>query len=1152
MNSPILFNTMTPSSDPTAHFFGHATGHPPYPYQIRLANSPCQSRLINIPTGLGKTAAVTLAWLWNRVVLQQPAWPRRLVYCLPMRTLVEQTADNVRDWLQNVAQAASLDPSHSPQAASLDTSRSPQAASLELSPEARTDLTWLAEHSPIILMGGEDLDFNRKDWDLYPEKPAILIGTQDMLLSRALNRGYGMPRARWPMHFALLNNDCLWVMDEVQLMGPGLASTTQLEGFRKDPALGASTNHSWWMSATIRADWLATVDFPCALTASAPLALSEAEKQDGGRVQTLRNAPKQLIHAARIGREAIPKEVAAYIADNRSTDHLNLVVVNTVKRARLLHTELSKQLGKKHPAPILLHSQFRPDDRQRVLEKIRASPPGSIVVSTQVIEAGVDLSAHTLFTELAPWSSLVQRFGRCNRWLKDGRPQFEDARIHWFDLDEDKHSAPYDPAQLTAARSILTKLTDASLATLESHPSPDADRPVFRHVLRRKDLIDLFDTTPDLAGADLDIDRFVRDADSSHVQVFWRDWSTKTPNGDPDQNISAQPTPRREELCSTSIGDCKALLDKQSAQAWRWSYLDREWQPVKAEALIPGQTYLLESNLGGYDPDLGWTGEPKPSVTPLPFAANAATPDANEDDDTSETPVWQTLAQHTEPVCDVLNEFLSALGNDLDARNPDIALHDTLRHAARWHDWGKAHPAFQAKLIPEHIQAAQQQGTLSSTSQREPIAKAPKDAWKKGRLPKHPVPEDPRRRHFRHELASALGILHPTSGFPLDPGPARDLAAYLAAAHHGKVRLSIRSLPNESIPPSDPDHPTGRRFARGVWDADTLPACDLGSGVHAPEIVLSLEPMELGLCEAEPFSGQPSWAERTLHLRDTLGPFCLSFLETLLRAADGRASQLASEAKTNDDPDHESRTRHSQLAPASSRGKAPSAVATHSPGCNSKHGLRAGASECDDDSRNTRPDRATRYVETTQGILTYTELAPYLAERVTRIETEIFKGAFANTVFCEDLILDLHQRICGDLTPEWAGRWRTVDVAVGNLTPPPPDQVPIDMRNYCLDLQARCENASELPSLLELLAFAEGRFLSIHPFRDFNGRTIRLLLTELLRRLDLPPVDLVPQTEDARLAYFQALESADQNDLKPLVQIWQCRLELSNETEQPQ
>jgi len=115
------------------------------------------------------------------------------------------------------------------------------------------------------------------------------------------------------------------------------------------------------------------------------------------------------------------------------------------------------------------------------------------------------------------------------------------------------------------------------------------------------------------------------------------------------------------------------------------------------------------------------------------------------------------------------------------------------------------------------------------------------------------------------------------------PGEFRDFVAYLVAAHHGKVRLSIRSLPNE-FQPSE----ALRRFARGLWDGDVLPATDLG-GVVAPEVLLSLEPMELGQCELPPFVGQPSWAERTLRLRDQLGPFRLAFLEALLRAADIRA-----------------------------------------------------------------------------------------------------------------------------------------------------------------------------------------------------------------------------------------------------------------------
>jgi CRISPR-associated endonuclease/helicase Cas3 len=205
--------------------FGAATGLPqPYAYQCRLAcgpyaslenaeslrsGAPCCSLSINVPTGLGKTAGAVLAWLWNRVLYQESShrnsWPRRLVYCLPMRTLVEQTRDGVADWLE------------------------------------RLNLLWCGngDHSGKvglhILMGGED----EGDWDLYPEREAIIIGTQDMLLSRALNRGYGMSRYRWPMHFGLLNNDCLWVMDETQLMGVGVETSAQLDGFRSNGKLGS-------------------------------------------------------------------------------------------------------------------------------------------------------------------------------------------------------------------------------------------------------------------------------------------------------------------------------------------------------------------------------------------------------------------------------------------------------------------------------------------------------------------------------------------------------------------------------------------------------------------------------------------------------------------------------------------------------------------------------------------------------------------------------------------------------------------------------------------------------------------------------------------------------------------------------------------------
>src|SRR5206468_2268225 len=144
--------------------------------------------------------------------------PRRLVYCLPMRVLVEQTVEAAERWLKN----------------------------LDLQEK-------VCVH---VLMGGEEAE----DWDVHPERDAILIGTQDMLLSRALNRGYGMSRYRWPMHFGLLNNDCLWVMDETQLMGPGLWTSGQLDWMRNHRFGVTKPCVTWWMSATNSAVFLDTPD----------------------------------------------------------------------------------------------------------------------------------------------------------------------------------------------------------------------------------------------------------------------------------------------------------------------------------------------------------------------------------------------------------------------------------------------------------------------------------------------------------------------------------------------------------------------------------------------------------------------------------------------------------------------------------------------------------------------------------------------------------------------------------------------------------------------------------------------------------------------------------------------------------------------------
>ena len=171
-------------------FFARLTGgRDAHRWQSDLAAPEgCGNRLIRIPTGFGKTLGVLAAWCWHRLERRDGDWPRRLAWCLPMRVLVEQTEHEVRSAL------------------------------------ARIGMLWDGQgnHDGTVgvhpIMGGA----NAGRWHLFPECAAVLVGTQDMLLSRALNRGYACPRARWPMEFGLLNQDTLWVMDEVQLMDVGL------------------------------------------------------------------------------------------------------------------------------------------------------------------------------------------------------------------------------------------------------------------------------------------------------------------------------------------------------------------------------------------------------------------------------------------------------------------------------------------------------------------------------------------------------------------------------------------------------------------------------------------------------------------------------------------------------------------------------------------------------------------------------------------------------------------------------------------------------------------------------------------------------------------------------------------------------------------
>ncbi len=882
-------------------FFAEATNNKePYDYQCRLAAAPCESRLINIPTGLGKTAAVVLAWIYNRVIRTDPAWPRRLVYCLPMRTLVEQTETEVKKWLGE-----------------------------KLWDGKGTHKGKVGLH---VLMGGEDSG----EWDLYPEEDAILIGTQDMLLSRALNRGYGMSRYRWPMHFGLLNNDALWVMDETQLMGPGLGTACQLEAFRAEDSqgfgsYGDAASVTWYVSATNNPSHLLTrewrgVQRPEGFEFGL---LNEEKDATSGEVHKRRFATKKLelqkdwsfadSNAAKSLVGEIRKrhdELLNAIGSNAALPARTLVICNKVDRAKEVHALLAAQ-----KAPdcdlLLLHSRFRPPERKAHMERLKtpdrtAFPHGQIVVSTQVIEAGVDVSSGILWSEVAPLASLVQRLGRLNRAgeFNDGEwepqavvvgvgvvaapPRENKEAKEKREKDNAKLCLPYDlsacdpEAESSAWKSLKELKANASPASLEQIKEDIADSiPRCPYSLQRHELLDFFDTDANLSLGFTDVSPFVRGLDDdTDLQVLWREsWLQK----DGDEG-TAEPgfTPdyQRDEFCPVPISKAKDPKAREVLnRGWLWRGKESGWVSVRDSGLAPGMTILLPREAGGYDEQAGWTGDKTDNEHSTHDSPREWPSD--EEQLSSLTNGWQSISVHTADVaqelCDILHHLFLTAESERNA----------LTLAVPWHDIGKNHPGWQ-----EAVMTALKMADITGKEAHQPFAKfslsdspqvrnadgSPKFSGKqlyaaRKKLSRYFQPE------AAHEVASALAFRQAEQmrlGSARDTDLASLLAEYVIMSHHGRVRKVLR----DEIPKfakSEKDTAT----VRGIANETAIPVVPgLNPGCES----LSTDCRRMGRDAA----GHESYTRGVLRLLEHFGPFRLAFFEAVFRAADVRASIKAS------------------------------------------------------------------------------------------------------------------------------------------------------------------------------------------------------------------------------------------------------------------
>lgn len=103
----------------------------------------------------------------------------------------------------------------------------------------------------------------------------------------------------------------------------------------------------------------------------------------------------------------------------------------------------------------------------------------------------------------------------------------------------------------------------------------------------------------------------------------------------------------------------------------------------------------------------------------------------------------------------------------------------------------------------------------------------------------------------------------------------------------------------------------------------------------------------------------------------------------------------------------------------------------------------------------TRPVDSTRYLETSAGVKSYSEIHEILAVAVARKIAEIISSAPKNINITPELICRLHKDVAGSLFPEWAGRFRDVSVRAGSHAPRQFYEVPVYVRLYCDDLAIR-------------------------------------------------------------------------------------------------
>jgi len=422
--------------------FSELTGHPPFPWQQALYERFAGQQpggipqSCSLPTGLGKTSVVAV---WLIALATHPeAVPRRLAYVVNRRTVVDQTTSEVEEYRTKL--------------------NSPSLCDLQAALKAPLAISTLR---------GEFAD--NGDWCEDPSTPAVICGTVDMIGSRLLFSGYGIGRAKRPLHAGFLGQDTLLVHDEAHLEPAfqHLVERIERQQGRSEPPVPWPKLKVMQLTATSKSRDAFTLS---------------ADDYADPTVHRRMHAPKQL-HLHEL---ADPKKPARELITKallfKTSGKAILVFAQTVNTVQDIQEALEKE---KLPVQTLTGTMRGHERDQLVQDSIfarflRTPPPtarsGTVfLVCTSAGEVGVNISADHLICDLTPFDSMAQRFGRVNRF-----GNVDDCEVHVFAPTawDDKHPLK-QPLEKTKAllRQLNGNASPHALAQLSADERSEAFTP---------------------------------------------------------------------------------------------------------------------------------------------------------------------------------------------------------------------------------------------------------------------------------------------------------------------------------------------------------------------------------------------------------------------------------------------------------------------------------------------------------------------------------------------------------------------------------------------------------------------------------------------------------------------------------------------------